>query len=184
MSIEIKEAPITAVVDLAAVPIAFQVDRVLDVAGQVLSERTLDVPYVKDYDAIDGEGPAQWAKRFDISNWGLLQAHSNGSLVGGAVVAFDTAGVVMLEDRKDLAALWDIRVLLELRRHGVGARLFQAAEVWATAHGCRQLRVETQNINVAACKFYEQQGCVLGAIQRFAYPEFPDEIQLLWYKDL
>ena len=26
--------------------------------------------------------------------------------------------------------------------------------------------------------------CVLGAIHRFAYPEFPNEAQLLWYKDL
>jgi GNAT superfamily N-acetyltransferase len=191
MNIEISEAPITAVVELALIPIAFKVDCVLDVAGQddgfggvVLSERRLDVPYVKDYDAITGEGPTEWAKRFDISNWGLLRAHSNGSLVGGAVVAFNSAGVIMLEGREDLAALWDIRVLPEVRRQGVGARLFHAAEVWATARGCRQLKVETQNINVAACRFYAQQGCVLGGIQRLAYPELPDEIQLLWYKDL
>ena len=191
MNIEISESPITAVVELALVPIAFKVDRVLDVAGQdngfggvVLSERGLDVPYMKDYDAINGEGPTQWAKRFDISNWGLIQAHSNGTLVGGAVVAFNSDGVIMLEGRKDLAALWDIRVSPEVRRQGVGAGLFHAAEVWATARGCRQLKVETQNINVAACRFYAQQGCVLGAIQRFAYPELPDEIQLIWHKDL
>jgi len=191
MNIEISEAPITAVVELARVPIAFQVDRVLDVADQdngfggvVLSERGLDVPYVKDYDAIDGEGPTQWAKCFDISNWGLIQAHANGSLVGGAVVAFNSAGVTMLEGRKDLAALWDIRVSPDVRRQGVGAALFHAAAVWATGRGCRQLKVETQNINVAACRFYAHQGCALRAIQRFAYPERPDEIQLLWYKDL
>ena len=191
MNIEISEAPITAVVELALVPIAFKVDRVLDLAGQdnggggiVLSERGLDVPYVKDYDAINCEGPTQWAKRFDVSKWGLIRAHSNGSLVGGAVVAFNSADVIMLEGCEDLAALWDIRVSPEVRRQGIGARLFHAAEVWATARGCRQLKVETQNINVAACRFYAQQGCVLGGIQRLAYPELPDEIQLLWYKDL
>jgi hypothetical protein len=27
-------------------------------------------PYVKDYDAIEGEGPSRWAKRFDVSTWG------------------------------------------------------------------------------------------------------------------
>jgi len=26
--------------------------------------------------------------------------------------------------------------------------------------------------------------CVLGAIDRFAYREFPGEVQLIWYKDL
>jgi hypothetical protein len=28
------------------------------------------------------------------------------------------------------------------------------------------------------------KGCVLGAIHRFAYPELPNETQLLWYKNL
>jgi hypothetical protein len=52
------------------------------------------------------------------------------------------------------------------------------------ARECRQLKVETQNINVPACRFYARQGCVLGVIDRFAYPTLPDEVQLLWYKDL
>jgi len=42
----------------------------------------------------------------------------------------------------------------------------------------------TQHINVAACRFYERQGCVLEGVNHFAYRERPDEIQLLWYKDL
>ena len=49
---------------------------------------------------------------------------------------------------------------------------------------CRQIKIETQNINVPACRFYVRQGCVLGAINRHAYPEFPTEVKLLWYKDL
>jgi hypothetical protein len=44
--------------------------------------------------------------------------------------------------------------------------------------------VETQNVNVAACRFYARQGCVLTAVDPFAYPALPGEIQLLWYKDL
>jgi hypothetical protein len=50
--------------------------------------------------------------------------------------------------------------------------------------GCRRLKVETQNTNVPACRLYASQGCTLGAIHRFAYPELPEEIQLLWYKDV
>jgi hypothetical protein len=44
--------------------------------------------------------------------------------------------------------------------------------------------VETQNSNAAACRFYARQGCVLLAANRGAYVELPDEIQLLWYKEL
>jgi GNAT superfamily N-acetyltransferase len=190
MTIEVREEPVTALVEYARVPISFQVLRMLDVTpidggfgGFTLSERAVAVPYVKDYDA-DDAGPARWPERFDLSNWGLLVARIDGRLVGGAAVAFDTPGLMMLEGRRDLAVLWDIRVAPEVRGQGVGAALFHAAEAWAAARGCQQLKVETQNINLPACRFYARQGCVLGAIHRFAYPELPHEVQLLWYRDL
>ena len=104
--------------------------------------------------------------------------------MGGAVVAFDTPGLIMLEGRRDLAVLWDIRVDPDHQRRGVGTALFGAAETWSRTRGCRQLKIETQNVNVPACRFYLGQGCVLGGINRFAYREFPEEVQLLWYKDL
>jgi hypothetical protein len=44
------------------------------------------------------------------------------------------------------------------------------------------IEVETQNINVPACRFYARMGCRLGAVDRQAYPEFPNEVQLLFYK--
>lgn len=188
---EIKEEPIATVAEMASVPIAFEVERVFDVSaregglgGLVLSERRLDAPYVKDYDAEEGESPTQWAARFDVSNWGLICARANGVRVGGATVAFDTEGVRMLEGRRDLAVLWDIRVSPQERGRGVGPALFRAAEAWAASRGCRQMKIETQNINVPACRFYARQGCVLGAINRFAYPTLPDEVQMLWYKIL
>jgi len=191
MNIELSEEPMSALAYLARISTAFEVDRVFDIAIRegdfdrfLLSERRLDVPYVKDYDTIKGEGPLQWSACFDLSNWGLILARSNGQLVGGVAIAFDSPDIGMLEGRADLAVLWDIRVSPEARGQGVGSTLFQAAETWATAKGCRQLKVETQNINVPACKFYARQGCVLGAIDRFAYPELPDEIQLFWYKNL
>lgn len=191
MDIEIIEEPITAAPELARIPISFEVVSIFDVSapagglgGLILSERRLDALYVKDYDVYEGEHPSQWARRFDVSNWGLVGAHSKGGRVGAAVVAFNTDGVNLLEGRKDLAVLWDIRVSPEARRLGVGSALFRAAESWAAARGCRRLKIETQNINVPACRFYARRGCVLGAINRFAYPELPDEVQLLWYKTL
>jgi streptothricin acetyltransferase len=191
MQINMSEEPMAALGEYGRVPIAFEVDRVLDVAvrhdgldGFVLSERRLEVPYIKDYDAIAGEGPSTWATRFDLSNWGLMTAHVEGQRVGGAVIAFNTPHVTMLEGRRDLAALWDIRVASATRGRGVGSALFRAVETWCTARSCRRLKIETQNINVAACRFYGRQGCVLEAVNHFAYGELPDEIQLFWYKEL
>ncbi len=85
---------------------------------------------------------------------------------------------------RDLSVLWDIRVAPDARGKGVGSALFQRVEAWAQAHGCRQLKVETQNINVRACGLYVRNGCELRAVHHAAYPELPEEIQLLWYKDL
>ena len=118
-----------------------------------------------------------------MSNWAFFVARAEGARLGGAAVAFDTAGLTMLEDRRDIAVLWDIRIATEARRQGSVPRC-----LWLSKNGRRawlpRLKVETQNINVPACRFYATQGCVLGAIHRFAYPEFPNEAQLLWYKDL
>jgi ribosomal protein S18 acetylase RimI-like enzyme len=147
-----------------------------------LIERDVDVPYLKDYDSI--EGPQTWAERFDLQNWGWIVARENAKRVGCAAIAFDTSEVSMLEGRRDLAVLWDIRVTPELRGRGLGRAMFEAAEAWAVSRGCRDIKIETQNINVPACRFYQSQGCELGAINRMAYPTLPHEVQLLWYKRL
>jgi len=191
MTIDLTEEPMTTLPQYARVPIVFTVDHVLDVrrqddgpGGFAVSARRLEASYEKDYDAIAGEGPLAWPRRFDLSNWALFTARVATRIVGGAAVAFDTPGLAMLEGRRDLAVLWDIRVSPSARGQGVGGALFQRVETWAQLHGCRQLKIETQNTNVPACRFYERQGCQLRAIHRGAYPDFPEEIQLLWYKDL
>ena len=61
-----------------------------------------------------------------------------------------------------------------------GRALFEAATRGARQRGCRLLLIETQNVNVPACRFYAAQGCTLGAIDRFAYADLPDETQLIW----
>jgi GNAT superfamily N-acetyltransferase len=177
--------------DHGQIPIAFEVRSILELAiadgglgGFLLRERHLASPYVKDYDAVAADRPSVLSGRFNIENWILHSAWVEGRRVGGAVIAFKTDGLDMLEQREDLAMVWDLRVAPDVRGHGVGSALFSAAEAWSKARGCRQLKVETQSVNVAACRFYLRQGCTLGGIFRFAYPSLPDEVQLLWYKEL
>lgn len=50
--------------------------------------------------------------------------------------------------------------------------------------GCTRVRIETQNVNRPACRFYATMGCALESINRFACPELPDEAQILWRVDV
>lgn len=161
--------------EYARVSIAFEVREQLAVdgvtqglSGLLLRLEPVPVPYVKDYDGLPGHHPAEWASRFDMGQWGVLAARVAGRRVGGAVIAWNTPGVDLLAGREDLAALWDLRVAPAMRGQGVGSALFRHATQWAASRGARWLKVETQNMNVPACRFYARQGCVLGAIDQFA----------------
>ena len=191
MSIEIREEPVAALADHARVSIAFEVRerlalRVPDagLGGLLLELEAVPEPYVKDYDRERGNHPAEWPRRFDVAGWGMLSAWLDGARVGGAVLAWESPALDVMEGDPELAVLWDLRVSPDHRGRGVGSALFAAAERWALARGALRLKVETQNINVAACRFYASRGCELGAMHRFAYPTLPDEVQLLWYKSL
>lgn len=174
----------------AQIPLAFSTSSIFEVVlpqaglqGISLQEHRLPQPFSKNYDSLDG-GPLGWPERFDVSAWRFLLAEQGPELCGAATVICQQPELQMLEGRADLAVLWDIRVATPFQRQGIGQQLFQAAAHWASERGCKQLKIETQNNNPAACHFYLQMGSELGAIQRFAYPELPDEVQLLWYKQL
>ncbi|HXQ77814.1 MAG TPA: GNAT family N-acetyltransferase [Gemmatimonadaceae bacterium] len=175
----------------ASIPIAYAFTEVLDPdiassPGSLLpfGSRTLNEPRAKDYDREPGNHPLDWPKRFDLRDWAFVTARSGDHLVGGAVVVAGSPNIEMLEGRDDLALLWDIRVVPEARGHGVGTALLASGAAWARARGARQLKVETQNTNVQACRFYASHGFRLKSVRRGAYPELPDEVELLWYKDL
>jgi GNAT superfamily N-acetyltransferase len=160
--------------------------RLLDggLGGMSLTQTAVTDPYVKDYDALEGAGPQRWPGRFDVSNWALIGARRDGASVGGAVIATRTPGLHMPGGRDDVAVLQDIRVSPRERGGGIGSALFRAAGDWAGARGFRRLKIETQNVNVPACRFYQKMGCTLGAIDRFTYPGLPAEVRLLWWKAL
>jgi GNAT superfamily N-acetyltransferase len=193
MQLEIGEHDAGILKVYREIPTAFEVKTVLKVraidgglGGLAMEEHPLDKPYIKDYDANAPDGPETWSKSFDLSKWGFILASAGNFPVGGAVVAFDTPGLHMLEGRKDLAVLWDIRVRPEWRRRGIGKAVFQRAADWARARNCTQLKIETQNVNVPACRFYSARGCRLEGIVRGAYRDTPaaHEEMLLWYLDL
>ncbi|MEW5868769.1 MAG: GNAT family N-acetyltransferase [Chloroflexota bacterium] len=192
--VQILEVGPPALAEYDRIPSAFEIRTILEVqslesglGGLRLVEVPVPQPYVKDYDAYEDGPPSAWVNQFDISNWGILLARAGQQPVGAAAIAFNTAGVNMLEGRSDLAVLWDIRVHPDWRRLGLSRRLLKAAADWASLRGCTMMKIETQNVNISACRFYASQGCQLGAIHRFGYITHPlvsHEAMLLWYLHL
>jgi GNAT superfamily N-acetyltransferase len=174
---EVVRRPLSEVEEYARTSIAFRCESRLNV--EALREgHFMEIPvgpFEKDYDAL--ESPIDWPRRFDVRNWTLLLAQG-----GGATVAWSTPGVDMLEGRNDMAVLWDIRVAPEERGRGVGRALMNAVG-WARERGCREMKVETQDVNVAACRFYAAMGFRLDQIVPDAYPGL-NETMLTWIRSI
>jgi GNAT superfamily N-acetyltransferase len=185
----VREEPIAQLVEQAKVSIAFRIDRFLDVTPSpgsrgvmLLREQVARRPYDKDYDTIPNNAPSDWPARFHTAAWGLLGAYQRDERVGGAVLIPPGEDAVAREP--GVAVLWDLRVSPPRRRDGVGSALFKAAVSWARGKGLSQIQAETQNVNLAACRFYERMGCRLVSADANAYPEFPDEIRMIWRKSI
>ncbi len=186
MNIEVVPEDSRSLASYASITIAYPVDSTLDVdvleasGGSHLESRPVDRPYLKDYDAYAGNSPLDWPARFNVSAWGLFGAFVDGRRVGGAAVANRDPGVDLVGADDDVGVLYDIRVDPAARRTGIGGALLRAAEAWSKTRGLRRLIVETQHVNVPACRFYAKHGFTLDAVNRDAYRDLPDEIQLLW----
>jgi GNAT superfamily N-acetyltransferase len=191
MSVEIRQMGTDALPRYSEVHISFLVESVfcLELKGSGLDgielrEEKVERPYIKDYDAAKGEGPTRWLKRFDMSNWGIFMAFRGERHIGGAIAA---PGAYVGDLDTGFAQLFDIRLLPEERRHGSGSILLKYVADWAQQQGCKYLKIETQNTNVPACRFYAKQGAELGNIDKFAYAGYPEskhEVRLVWYLKL
>lgn len=170
-----------------AIAIAFRVESVLEVSGDSpesfrFVEQPVAEPWINDYDK--SNPPSNLPSRWSLANWAIFLATDGLRPVGGCIVAHNTPGVNMLQGRTDLAVLWDIRVAPDYRGQGLGRRLFDAATAWAQGRACYEMQIETQTINVPACRFYRNIGSTLIRITRDAYDNRPGEHQLVWSKTI
>jgi streptothricin acetyltransferase len=186
MALTIVEEGFDQIAAYGRVPIAFEASCRLDtesLKNGIFEELPME-PRLKDYDAFADEQPSALPRRFEVANWTIFSAIEHGERLGGVIVARDTPGFDMLEERKDLAVLVDLRVGPRARGRGVGSALVETAEGWARGHGCVEMIVETQDVNVAACRFYHSCGFEQKEINVDAYGPAIDEIQLIWRKTL
>jgi len=129
----------------------------------------------------------EFSEKFNIKNWVFFMAFDEEKPVGGVTIASRTKEINMLDGRDDMTVLWDIRVCDTYKHQGVGQKLFDLAIAWSRSKGFKQMKIECQNNNVPACKFYHKQGAVLRKIDEYAYINDVDsrfEIQFIWYLDL
>jgi ribosomal protein S18 acetylase RimI-like enzyme len=178
--LRITAEPPTCLLDYARVPSAFDVTGRLDASSGEIAP--IAKPFVKNYDAHRGHHPTEWPQRFDVSRWCFAAAFMGDRRVGGAVVVPDAATVEPTFATPDAAMLWDIRVTLDARRLGIGRALLRFAESRARAAGRARILVETQDINVPACRLYAAAGYTLLRVEPRAYATLPDEARLIWQK--
>jgi len=167
------------------IPIAFEVRECVDL--EALLTGTIKAiplePRWKDYDEIEDERPDQMPRRFDMARWAIFLAQEGGEYVGGMIIACPNP-IDAYAHEPDTAAIVDVRVAPDWREKGIGQALWFAAEDWARLNGVRQLMVETQDINVEACRFYQRMGCKILTIDPAGYDPALNEVQLIWAKRL
>jgi ribosomal protein S18 acetylase RimI-like enzyme len=167
---------LAALASYGEVPIAFEASLAYGVVaapdGLRLRPVVCDPPIRKDYDAIPGNHPREWPLRREPGRWSVFSAWAQAERVGGAVLVAGEPG--------GPAALLDLRVAPERRREGIGRALLEAARDAAAAAGASRLDAETQNVNLAACRFYAGRGFELRSIDRMGYPDLPGEAKLIW----
>ena len=163
----------------------FKLEKINNGLGGILLKETPVEAYIKDLGVF--EQPTKYADEFDITNWAFFMAFDGELPIGAVAIASKTKEVNMLDGRDDLSVLWDIRVDDRYKHQGVGTKLFETAVEWSKSNGFIQMKIECQNNNVQACKFYHKQGAILGKIDAYAYYkdiDIRDEVQLIWYLEL
>ncbi len=145
-------------------------------SGWRLVEQKLPVPFDKgslyDFGETEQEATRERLQRSDDTY--LRVAKLNRRLIG----------LLEMEIRgwNNTVELVNLRVDLDFRREGLGRRLWHLGLAYARQAGVRAMMIETQNTNLAACKFYERMGCQLVGLNEAFYTNdgAATEIALFW----
>ena len=81
------------------------------------------------------------------------------------------------------AFIEDLGICQSWRQKGIGSLLLTQAVEWARQNKLIGLALETQDVNLSACRFYSRKGFVIGGIDTMLYSKFPTahEKAIFWY---
>lgn len=117
--------------------------------------------------------------------------------LSGYIDARDKAVFLAVSDRVEgqitLKSNWnnfayveELYVSESARGQGIGRRLVERAEDWAAERRLKGLMLETQDLNLAACRFYAKTGFQIGGADTLLYEglgtEVAEERAIFWYK--
>jgi ribosomal protein S18 acetylase RimI-like enzyme len=87
----------------------------------------------------------------------------------------------------ETAFIYNLMIDLDFRGQGIGQRLWHMAVRAAKNWNARAITLETQQTNIAACRFYARMGCRLVGLDESLYGNYTDdpespivEIALFW----
>jgi len=109
----------------------------------------------------------------------IATASVKGEVVGYVAVSRSWNGCAQIDE---------IMISRPHRGAGIGRALMDEAVLWAKQNNLSIMRLETQDTNVAACRFYERYGFKLGGFDRHLYDAVDTdqraETALFWYLPL
>ncbi|WP_336771940.1 GNAT family N-acetyltransferase [Paenibacillus sp. MMO-58] len=82
------------------------------------------------------------------------------------------------------ALVEDIGVSASKRTQGIGTRLLEKAVEWAKQRNQIGLMLETQDVNLSACRFYARNNFTIGGVDTMLYSKFSaaHEKAVFWYR--
>jgi len=135
------------------------------------SEEIFNEPYEKTYN-----------DNFDYINNDFINGEDNAIFL----YFYDNiyaGNIIMWKNWNKDCYIENIDVRRDFRRRGIGKKFIGQAVIWAKEKNLKGLRLETQDNNLIACRFYQKCGFVLGAVDNLLYRNFDnsDEKALFWY---
>lgn len=159
------------VLQLARCDFSFEVTAELEEPFDDMRSVPVKPPYLKNY----GFDADELVEHMNNSAGALFVARADNCLVGYLAVS---------QSWNEYAVIDDIAVDVPYRGSGVSRLLMDAAVDWARNVPSAGVRLETQSVNLAACRFYRRYGFQLGGYDRYLYRGLHPgsrEVALFWY---
>lgn len=135
-------------------------------------EEIFDEQYIKQYDmeSIDNS-------YIDDKNKAVYLYYEKGECTGQ---------IRLREHWNGFAFIEEISVTKGRRNKGIGTALLNKAMEWAKQNDLIGLMLETQDVNLFACRFYAKNKFMIGAVDSMLYSKFltAHEKAIFWYKRL
>lgn len=133
------------------------------------TEEVFSEPYIKQYEHENID-----LSYIDDDNKAVYLYYDDNNCIGQISLRSNWNGYTLIED---------IAVAKKCRQKGIGKALLQQAVEWARQNNCMGLMLETQDVNVSACRFYAKNNFVIGGVDTMLYSKFPTahELAIYWY---